>query len=45
MLIQICDREPEKREEMIKTIEKYVDYFIDKTFKVKGEKGKNGSNL
>lgn len=45
MLIQICDREPEKQEEMIKTIEKYVDYFIDKTFKVKGEKEKNGSNL
>lgn len=28
MLIQTCDREPEKKEETLKKIERYIDYFI-----------------
>lgn len=30
VLMQICDREPEKREEMVKLMEKHIDFFISK---------------
>ena len=37
VLIQLCDREPDKKEEILKKIECHIDRFIDKYF-IKGEK-------
>ncbi|MCR5390744.1 MAG: TetR/AcrR family transcriptional regulator [Lachnospiraceae bacterium] len=28
LMIQICDREPDRKEEILKKIERYIDYFI-----------------
>jgi hypothetical protein len=30
VLIQLCDREPERREEALELIEKHIDFFIAK---------------
>lgn len=32
LLLQICDREPERDEEILKRIEEYVDFFISQMF-------------
>ena len=32
LLIQLCDREPEREEEVFEKIERYIDFFIEKTF-------------
>lgn len=32
--VQLCDREPERRDEFLKLMEQYVDFFIAKTLKV-----------
>ena len=32
VLIQLCDREPDKKEEIMKKIECHIDHFIDKYF-------------
>ena len=39
LLIQICDRHPERKEEIMKKIEEHIDYFISKNFNV-GKKSK-----
>ena len=36
-LIQLADREPERKEEILKTAEKHVDHFIDRYFVRKGK--------
>lgn len=35
LLIQMCDREPEKKAEAIKTIERHIDFFIETHFAAK----------
>ena len=35
VLVQWCDREPEKRDEIFKWVERHIDFFIDKHFIVK----------
>ena len=30
LMLQMCDREPEKREEILKTISEHMDVFIEK---------------
>ena len=32
LLIQLCDRDPERYDEVIKKIEAYIDFFIAKNF-------------
>ena len=32
LLIQLCDRQPDRFDECIKKVEKYIDFFIAKTF-------------
>ena len=33
ILIQLCDREPDRKEEVLGTVEKYIDFFLDRYFK------------
>ena len=33
ILIQLCDREPDRKEEVLGTVEKYIDFFLGKYFK------------
>ena len=33
ILIQLADREPDRKEEVLGTVEKYIDFFLDRYFK------------
>ena len=33
LLIQLCDREPDRKEEVMGKVEKYIDFFLNRYFK------------
>jgi AcrR family transcriptional regulator len=33
LLIQLCDREPDRKDEVMGKVEKYIDFFLDRYFK------------
>lgn len=33
LLIQLCDREPDRKEEVLGKVEKYIDFFLNRYFK------------